>query len=220
MYTTDLDHSDGAGPDIEPGTSLLISGPPMVGKRDLAVEVLSAGHRTGDAVLLITTGGRAERMIDEFEARVPSIDRDHIGVVDCTGRTKQQAIRDLTTHQVASPGDLTGISIGASKLLQNFADNDVANVRHGLVSVSTLLQYLELTTVFKFIHVYTGRIASTDGFGVFTLDSSAHDPETVNTIEGGFDAVIELRETDTGEREIRSRDLPGVSAEWHPFASE
>jgi hypothetical protein len=134
-------------------------------------------------------------------------------VIDCTGREKQEAIRDITTHAVSSPGDLTGISVGAAKLLKRFSEHDIADVRHGLVSVSTLLQYLELTTVFKFLHVYTGRIATTGGLGVFTLNSSAHDQRTVNTVIGQFDVVIELRETEAGEREIRSRDPSGVPTE-------
>lgn len=91
-----------------------------------------------------------------------------------------------------------GVSIGTAKLLQQFSERNVSNVRHGLVSVSTLIQYLDLSTVFKFLHVYTSRIEDTNGLGVFTLDSVSHDEQTVNTITSEFDCVIELRETEDG----------------------
>jgi hypothetical protein len=217
MYRTDIDHSDGIDLEVARGTNLLISGPPMVGKRDLAIEVLSAGHRAGDGILLITTGDSTDRLVDDLDRRIASLDRDQVGVIDCTGSGKRRAIREITTHHVSSPGDLTGISIGTAKLLGQFATNDVEDVRHGLVSVSTLLQYIDLETVFKFLHVYTNRITDTGGFGVFTLDTGSHDPATVNTITGGFDAVVELRETDDGGREMWSRGLPEGSTEWRPF---
>ena len=117
---------------------------------------------------------------------------------------------------MASPGDLTGVSIGTAKLLKRFAERDVSDVRHGLVSISTLVQYLDIETVFKFIHIYTSRIEDTDGLGVFTFEDASHDPKTVNTITSEFDCVIELRETEDG-REVRVKGLPGASRQWHAF---
>lgn len=118
---------------------------------------------------------------------------------------------------MSSPGDLTGISIGTAKLLQRFSNHDIAAVRHGLVSVSTLLQYLDINTVFKLLHIYTTRIAETQGLGVFTVDNAAYDSQTINTIAGEFDSLIELRDTDAGEQEVRIRGLNGVPTTWRPY---
>jgi hypothetical protein len=88
---------------------------------------------------------------------------------------------------------------------------------YGLVTVSTLLQFLDPQTVFKFLHVYTARVGETDGFGVYTITDDAHDAQTLNTILGQFDAVIRLRENDAGEREAQVRG-DGVSpTAWLPF---
>lgn len=200
--------------ELEPGTSLLIAGPAMSGKNDLAMDLLAAGLDGHNGLLMVTTDDTAMACIDDLDGRVESFDTDRVGVVDCSGSGDQRALRNIATRRVASPGDLTGISIGTAKLMQELTGQEVSDVRHGLVSVSTLLQYLELNTVFKFLHVYTARIADTDGLGIFTIDSSAHDDQTINTVLGEFDGVIELRETDTGERELRVRGI--ASTGWGP----
>lgn len=203
--------------ELPPGTSVLISGPAMTGKQELALRLLAAGHERGDGILCVTTGENAGTVLDDLEREIPTLDRNRVGIVDCSGSDHQRTIQELATERVSSPGDLTGISIGTTKLLQRFAEQDISEVRHGLVSVSTLLQYLELDTVFKFLHIYTSRITDTQGLGVFTLDSASHDKQTVNTITGEFDCVIDLRETDTGDREVRLRGLPNTERTWTPY---
>jgi KaiC/GvpD/RAD55 family RecA-like ATPase len=202
--------------ELAPGTSLLITGPAMSGKQALALDLLAAGLAGTDGILIVSTSENAGRCIDELEGRVPTLDRDRVGVVDCSGSSQQQAIREVATRRVSSPGDLTGISIGTAKLMQRFTEQDVSEVRHGLVSVSTLLRYLELDTVFKFLHIYTQRIDDTRGLGVFTMDDTTHDPQTISTITSEFDGMVELRETDSG-REVRLRGMAGTSGTWEPF---
>lgn len=209
--------SDGTLDGISPGTNLLLSGPAMSGKRELAIRLLAAGHEDGDGILCVTTSDTAAVVIDELETQIPTVDRDRVGIVDCTGRDSRESIEETATEGVSSPGDLTGISIGTTKLLRRFSNRNVSEVRHGLVSVSTLLQYLDVNTVFKFLHVYTRRITDTQGLGVFTVDSAAHDSQTINTITGEFDGVIELRETDAGERELRIQGFSGVPTTWKPY---
>lgn len=216
MYDIDATLPDGSVESLPAGTNVLITGPAMVGKRELAFQLLAAGHEEGEGVLCVTTSASASTMLDEFDRRVPTLDRDRVAIVDCSGGDSQQAIREIATERVSSPGDLTGISISTAKLVQRFSERDVSDIRHGLVSISTLIQYINLNTVFKFLHIYTSRIEDTNGLGIFTLDSTSHDPKTVNTITSEFDCVIELRETDSG-REVRVKGLPGVSRSWHEF---
>lgn len=216
MYDIDGVLPAGTTSELEPGTTLLIAGPAMSGKEDLAIDLLAAGLDEANGLLLVTTNENAEVCLDNLEQRVGNLDRDLVGVVDCSG-SGREAIREITTQRVSSPGDLTGISIGTAKVLQQFDQQDIQSVRHGLVSVSTLLQYLALDTVFKFLHVYTARINDTRGLGIFTIDNLSHDPQTINTITSEFDAVIELRETDEGDRELRIRGFSDVPTTWQPF---
>jgi KaiC/GvpD/RAD55 family RecA-like ATPase len=199
------------------GTSVLVTGPAMVGKRDLAIQLLAAGFPGEEGLLCVTTSQNAAALLAEFEDRFPDFDDSRIGIVDCSGSDQRAAVEEVTTERVASPGDLTGISISTAKLLKRFANRDVSGVRHGLVSVSTLITYLDRDTVFKFLHIYTSRISDTDGIGVFTLDTESHDPQTVSTISSEFDAVVELRETDAGDREYRITGLAGTDRDWRSY---
>lgn len=206
--------------ELDPGTNLLIAGPSMIGKRELTLELLTAGHERGGGVLLVMTSESAAVVISDLDRHHATLDRERVGVIDCLGNENQQGIDDVVTRSISSPDDLTGISTGTASLLRYFADQDISKVRHGLISVSTLLQYLDLDTVFKFLYVYTRRITDTQGLGVFTIDHTGYDPQTVNTILSEFDGVIELRKTDTGKHETRIRGLAGVSGTWQAFEKE
>jgi hypothetical protein len=58
--------------------------------------------------------------------------------------------------------------------------------RLAVLSVSTLLVYLDLQPVYCFLHALTSRVRSVDGIGVFTIHENAHDQETMNTITSLF----------------------------------
>jgi len=203
--------------ELPPGTTVLISGPSLVGKRQIAIEMLAAGNGDGDGMLLVTTKTSAASILRDFERIQPEFDRNRVGLIDSSGTDDRDGIREVATEYVGSPGDLTGISIGTAKLTKRFADRGVANVRHGLVSISTLLQYLDVETVFKFLHIYTNRVESSGGFAVFTLDDDSHDQQTVNTLTGEFDGVVQLRETEEGAVEYRVRGFGRSPSRWTPL---
>ena len=46
--------------------------------------------------------------------------------------------------------------------------------------------------MFQFLHVFTSRVESVDGLGLYTIESTAHDAETLSTLDQLFDAAIEL----------------------------
>jgi len=59
--------------------------------------------------------------------------------------------------------------------------------------------YADLQTVFRFLHVFTGRIQSVDGLGVFCIDSTSHDDQAMNTLTQLFDGVIRMSEDEPPE---------------------
>lgn len=91
---------------------------------------------------------------------------------------------------IANPGDLTGLGIKVSEQLELWKDtgNRSAICFH---SLTPLLQYVDLQTAFKFLHVFTGRIANIDGVAHFHIDPDAHDTQTINTLKSLFDAIVE-----------------------------
>jgi KaiC/GvpD/RAD55 family RecA-like ATPase len=191
-----------SGVEVDEGTNLLVEGPPMSGKRRLGFEVLADGVRDGEGAIVVTTKDGADRVVEDF-AEVAAVEDPTVGVVDCV--TKQQGMgsrrESNLVRYASSPNDLTGIGIELSELLRTLYEHrEVTRNRILLHSLSTLLMYSDLQTVFRFMHVFTGRVQSADALGVFVVDSTAHDEQTVSTLKQLFDGVVSIRERDGGFR--------------------
>jgi KaiC/GvpD/RAD55 family RecA-like ATPase len=181
---------------VEPGTNLLVSGPPLTGKRALALDLLAEGTRRGEGAIVVTTKDSAERVLGQYEKRIP-YETEPVAVVDCV--TRQQGVGDATETELvkyaSSPVDMTGIGIKLSEVLQAFtAERGIERNRILVHSLSTLLMYSNLQTVFRFLHVFTGRIQSVGALGLFAIDSTAHDDQTMNTLKQLFDGVVTTAE--------------------------
>lgn len=202
---------DGMVDELSAGTNIAVVGPSMTGKQEIAIQLLAAGYQEGDGILCVTTVN-SRKVFEDLNRHIDTLDRDRIGIIDCTG-TDHELIKDMV-EEVSSPGDLTGISVGTAKLFRRFADQGIDDIRYGLISISTLLQYLSDDKVFKFIHIFTNRVNQTGGLGVYTLDDDSHDAQVFNTLRSQFDGIIEIRETEEGKREARVRGFGRSATEW------
>jgi KaiC/GvpD/RAD55 family RecA-like ATPase len=212
MYEFGATFSDVA---VDAGTNVLVEGPPMSGKRQLGFDILATGVRNEEGAIVVSTKDSADRVLDEFDS-IEAGAESAVAVVDCV--TKQQGMgneidSDLVRY-ASSPVDLTGIGIELSELLRALYKNrGFTKNRILLHSLSTLLMYSDLQTVFRFLHVFTGRVQSSDALGVFVIDASAHDEQTVSTLKQLFDGVVRVRERDDGGFEARVVGVGG-GTEW------
>ncbi|WP_254534897.1 DUF7504 family protein [Halomarina litorea] len=177
---------------IRPGTSLLLTGP---GDRteELVYDLLASGHANGDHTVVITTDAGTTDVVEALRSRSEPFDPQRVGVVDTTDTPVAET--DVFVERLGSTGDLTGISLGTAKIGRRF-DSEVP-LRLGLTSVSTLLMYVDLRTVFRFLHVFTSRITAGNWLGVFTLDPSMHDDQTLGTLRAVFDGEVRVGEEET-----------------------
>jgi len=187
--------------EVDPGTNILLSGPPLTGKRGLALDVLAEGTRGDEGAIIVTTKDNADRILEDYGKRI-DVDGKPVAVVDCV--TRQQGVNDVRDDDrikyASSPVDMTGIGIKLSELLQMFyQDRNIERNRVMLHSLSTLLMYSDLQTVFRFLHVFTGRIQSVNGLGLFAIDSTAHDDKTMNTLKQLFDGIVTVSEDEDPE---------------------
>jgi len=200
--------------DLAPGTYLL-AGPAMSGKYDLLLSLMAEGIEAGDGALFVTTNDDAGGVIDDIEDRVGDLP-ENVRLVDCV--SERQGAGSLPSDRVeyvSSPADLTGIGIGVSEQLRRLANSDVERTRMAFYSLSTLLMYADLETVFRFLHVLTGRVDGIGGIGVFAIDPTTHDEGTINTLKQLFDGMIELRDGSDG-RELRLVGIGEDSTGWVP----
>lgn len=201
---------------IKPGSSILISGPAMTGKQQLAYDILADGAEHGDGTVVVTTSDSAATVANDFKERVPSLQGSQLSIVDCRGegQSDETPITGVSVHQVSSPGDLTGIGIGITKALEGLHNSGRERGRLALISLSTMLTYTDKKTVFKFCHVLASRLDTADYIGVFTIDSGAHDKQTIQVIKQAFDGLIEVRDGDSGGREARVMGLSAQPTDW------
>jgi len=187
--------------EVDPGTNILLTGPPLSGKRSMMMDVLAAGTDRDEGAIVVTTKDGADRVLRDYEKRTP-YEGKPVAIVDCV--TQQQGGETRESDRIkyaSSPVDMTGIGIKLSEFLQAFGDRGIKQNRVMVHSLSTLLMYSDLQTVFRFLHVFTGRVQSVDGLGLFSIDSTAHDDQAMNTIKQLFDGIVTVPED--GEPEIR-----------------
>jgi len=205
---------------VRPGTSVLITGASMTGKDDLLFDILAAGAEQGEAGVLMTTDEDGEDSLDSIAATAGNVDRGLLAAIDCradTGRDERELENGGYVYSVTEPSELTGIGIGITNCFDRMADRDIEHGRMGLTSLTTMVRYADRKTVFKFCHVLSQRLESAGFVGLFTLNTGAHDDQTVQVIKQAFDANIEVR-TETGHREARVLGLGTGPTEWQPWS--
>jgi KaiC/GvpD/RAD55 family RecA-like ATPase len=195
------------GVTVDPGTNVLVSGPPLTGKRKLGMELLADGANAGEGSVIVTTRDSADRVVADYRSLLETPDETPFGVVDCVTQHQGRSVQDSPTVKYASsPVDMTGIGIKFSEYVEEFySGRGLERNRVMFDSLSTLLMYADLQTVFRFMHVFTSRIESADALGIYTIESTAHDGEAMNTLKQLFDGVVETGETP----EEVSVQLPG-----------
>lgn len=171
---------------FEPGTSLLVSGPTQTGRARL-LDLIADGCAREEAAIVVSADLTAREVIEALRER-GGLTGAGVGIVDCTDGVDGGPVEDAHVAQLSTPADLTGISLEFAKLLRALQQGErPSRLRVGVVSVSTLLMYGELQTVFRFLHVFTSRLRSAGMFGAFTLDPDMHDGQTRNTVRAIFD---------------------------------
>jgi len=195
---------------VAPGTNVLIAGPPLSGKRRLALSILAHGSELGEGAVVVTTRDSADRVLSDYEQLVTSPETVDVGIVDCVTKHQGRSARDTDVVRYASsPEDMTGIGIKFSEFVEEFrTERGLDEIRVMVDSLTTLLMYSDVQTVFRFMHVFTSRIENADALGVHVIESTAHDDETLNTLKQLFDGVVEV----DADGEITST-LPGVDPE-------
>lgn len=181
---------------VEPGTNLLVTGPPLTGKRQLAMEILATGARNGDGTIIVSARDSARRVRAELPAAMGT---GPVGIVDAVTQHLGQTIEDdEQTKYTSSPQNITAIGVKFSELIQSFYTERTIEQNRVLVdSLTTLLLYANLQTVFRFTHVFTSRIESVNAVGLYTIESTAHDEETLNTMAQLFDGTIAVDKSGT-----------------------
>ncbi|SEO42501.1 RecA-superfamily ATPase, KaiC/GvpD/RAD55 family [Halorientalis persicus] len=201
---------------VQPGTNLLVAGPPFAGTKAVALRMLAAGELADEGLVLVAADDTAEAILEDYTGVGGTFNRGRMAVIECAAPSANNDDENVRT--VRSPSDLTGIGIEFSSLYEGLYTEGVERVRIGLFSISTLLMYAEeLQPVYRFLHTITGRVRSAEGLSTCVIDPTAQDEQTISSVEQTFDGRVDVRQTDDGGDQLRVRGLPDQPDGWQPF---
>ncbi len=195
-YSLGIKELDDLVGDIREGTNLMIIGPPMSRKDELLDAIVYNTFSTAqDSAIIVSTREPGERVLGWFEEQNLDISTVNIGIVDCVTKTLGIGASDSDNiKRASSPVDLTGIGVKISQFFEDFfVSKNAPRVRLCINSLSTILMYSNLQTVFRFLHVFTGRIKAAGGFGLYVVEDEMHDHQTIATLKQLFDGLIEIK---------------------------
>jgi KaiC/GvpD/RAD55 family RecA-like ATPase len=201
--------------------SVLLAGPPGVGKFEYLIARIREDLRLGERVVFVTL----DMPPNEIRSRAKALHLD-LGVhegksfvfVDCysaTSSDRPEAAVGKKTFLVSSFSNLEGIGMAMSKAAQELG----TPVRIYFYTISTLFLHNSTQAIAKFFQIVTSRAKTNLGFILYAVHEGVHEVMTMNLLRSLVDGVVEMRYTDTMEREIRVHHMRGyqIDASWHPF---
>jgi len=169
-----------------PGTSILLLGPAGVDRRKFAYELLAAGQRRAEGVVLVSTDVPGVAASGAYREVTGAEGDDRLFVVDATGTGGD------TVVSVPSPGDLTELGTALTRGFQELEGTD--RTRVGLLSLTSMLDHLDRGSVFKFCTTLARKVENGEMLGVCTLNPGACNEQTLAMLTDAFDVVVELDE--------------------------
>jgi len=222
-YLSGFDFIDSRTGGLNPGTMIMVIAPPFT-DGDLVAAAI-AKPRPQEYTIALTTELDSGSLLDYFST-CGGVNTSHIAFIDSTGQAKGGEQKQA--RFVPAPSDLTGMDIKFTGLVEeimkgNFADDPnhmfPTPIRYCVLSITTLLLFRPLDTVYQFLHVISGKLKKFGSIGVFLLNAESFDPKTVSVLKQLMMIVIEVRSGENGN-ELTIKGGMGLSMPWKPFMIE
>ncbi|MFQ5838203.1 MAG: RAD55 family ATPase [Thermoplasmata archaeon] len=201
-------------------SSLLLSGPPGVGKFDYMMEALKAYLEAGQRVLFVSIDvsptevhsyvernggdlssyvGQSLLFIDSF---TPSIS-DEVGA------------EPEGTILVSSFSNLEGLGMGIAKGAERLS----VPLKVLFYTISTLFLHNSPQSLSKFFQIVSARVKTQMGLILYATHEGVNEEKQENLLRSLVDGVLEMRFDGSMKREIRLHHLRGrrVDPRWFPF---
>ena len=205
---------------LDPGSTLLVVGPPMTGKRLLGMQLIERGFDDGEAAAIVSTDSSAGDIRELMgQLHGDSVASLPLGVVDCVGEMQQSDGLGPLDHRVTSPADLTGIGMELTDLLEELYNEHSTRLRMGLFSLTTMSMYASAEQVVRFLHVLSNRVSEAEGVGFVVAHSDTMADEHLQRLRSFVDGVVEVREDDDGGSELRVVGVGEGPTDWVSFSS-
>jgi KaiC/GvpD/RAD55 family RecA-like ATPase len=212
-YFLGLKELDDAIGGIDGGTNIMLIGPPMCGKAALLNSIMSGGLRSGEAVILVETRVPGRDALLKLKPPVGA----RVGIVDCVTKALGVNAADTASiRHISSPVDLTGVGVRVSQFADEFGHAEEESYRLCIDSLSTMLMYSSLPTVYRFMHMIAGRVVMQRNLGVYVVDENMHDMQTIATLKQLFNAVLQVK-NDGDHTFVRASGLTPRPTSWFEY---
>ncbi|MCZ7372083.1 MAG: recombinase RecA [Candidatus Methanoperedens sp.] len=221
-YTLGIKELDNAIGGIKKGSNIMLIGPPMSGKEVILYYIMYNGAvKNENAVITVTTRESATHILEWFKENKLVLPLSRIGIVDCVTKTLGGAAVENENIKIASsPVDLTGIGVKISQFFEEyFMKKNIRKTQLHINSLSTILMYSNIQTVFRFLHVFTGRIKAAGALGIYVIESGMHEDQAIATLKQLFDGMIEIK-SESDKNFIRAVGLSSKPTPWFEFDIE
>jgi hypothetical protein len=206
--------------DIVPGEwrwgNVLVTGPAMVGKQGIAIDLLTTAHHAGGQPLAITTADTADQMRRAYYDSGGE-ETENLAVVNCLTGSDETSDDDWT-RTVGSPGDFTGIAMAVSDVFDSVSPQRRSGTRVLVDNLATSLMYADIEPTYRFVHALAGRVSDAGGVLIATLDTDGVEPADNRALVGLFDTVVEIRRSDD-RTEFSVSGAPDTTDEWYRLPS-
>jgi KaiC/GvpD/RAD55 family RecA-like ATPase len=194
-FTLGIRELDNAIEGIRNGSNILIVGPSMSGKEVILHHIMYHAAKNENVVITVSTNESASYILDWYKENKLVLPLSRIGIIDCITRSLSKTEVETDNIKFASnPMDLTGMGVRISQFFEYFLmKKNIQKIQLHINSLSTILMYSNIQTVFRFIHVFTGRIKAAGGLGIFVMESGMHDEQAIATLKQLFDGMIEIK---------------------------
>lgn len=221
-YTIGIKELDDAIGGIKKGSNIMLIGPPMSGKEAILNYIAYHGAaKNENAVITVTTRESATHILEWFKENKLTLPLSRIGIVDCVTKTLGGAAAENENIKIASsPVDLTGIGVKISQFFEEFfMKKNTRKIQLHINSLSTILMYSNIQTVFRFLHVFTGRIKAAGALGIYVIESGMHEEQAIATLKQLFDGMIEIK-SENDKSLIRAVGLSSKPTPWFEYEIE
>ncbi|MFB6163145.1 MAG: hypothetical protein ABEJ86_06900 [Halococcoides sp.] len=186
---------------------VLIVGPALTGKLAIGFEVLAAVAGESGAICVSTTEP-VDRIRAGYDGAGGAV--DGLRIVDATASESDDDADRV--FSVSTPGDLTGVGIAIAEATDSI-DDGVPPVL--IDSLSTLLMYNDVETVYRFADSVRSQTRDGAGVTISTLNTDALGETERSRLLTLASVVVEVRVDDQGRREFQIRTDDEESSEWH-----